>query len=609
MPLTSRLRGLPAPVPPSDTQVQTNVAIPAEDGTELIGDLYCPAGEPPFPAIVEITPYGSRDQAALGHTYAARGYLFLAVDARGRYRSAGNWHPLIFDRQDAHSVIGWVGRHPLCNARIGTRGHSYCGYSQLLAAVDAPSSLQAMVVGVPPGDPFENVPFQGGAYNLEDFFWLLGMTGRVCADEPEAPEAGPPSYFAPAAPPPTIGMLRERAYAERLDKEEREKFERNFVAALKTRPFGIMDLRFGIRHEVFREWTQHWRLEEYWRERSVGPGLDRTAVPTLFVSGWWDVNGRGATRFYRGMRERSATEAARRKQRLVMGPWDHDLKVPRVTNLPDFESSQVTRGASRDPMNDEFAWFDQHLLDIPPGPATASRVSLFVTGLNRWHDLDDWPPARGVAEEYYLGQGQEGAGILRRRTPTGGATTSSYRFDPDDPTPFGPFAVGGGRAPFDNSAVEAARRDLLLFDTDIFAAPAALVGEPTLLLFASADTRDFDICAKLLDVYPDGRAIYLTDGVVRARFRRGWHDPVPLAPGEVAQLTIDLWHLAHLMRPGHRLRLEVSSAALLKFDINPGSGGSLCDDAEVRASRISVLHDISHPSRLLLPVCRDPGLE
>ncbi len=604
----SRSGGLPKPVPRTDEQVQTSVVIPSADDTELVGDLYVPAGEPPFPAIIEITPYGAQDQAALGHTYAARGYLFLAVDARGRYRSSGDWRPLIFDQQDAHSVMGWLERHRLCNRRIGTRGHSYCGYSQLLAAVDAPPSLQAMVVGVPPGDPFENVPFQGGAYNLEDFFWLLGMTGRVCSDEPEVGDGGPPSYFAPPAPPPTIGMLRERAYTERLEREAREALEKNIAEALKTPPFGTMDLRFGIRHEVFREWIRHWRFDEYWRQRSVGHRLERTSVPTLFVSGWWDVNGRGSTRFYRGMRERSATSAARQKQRLVMGPWDHELKVPREMDLPAYESSQVMRGASRDPMNDEFAWFDQHLMDLPAGPATSSRVSLFISGLNRWHDFDDWPPVGCAPEDFYLGQIAGGAGSLQRSLPVGGALVSSYRFDPGDPTPFGPFAVGGGRAPFDNSAAEAARDDLLLFDTDIFAAPVALVGEPKLLLFACADAPDFDICAKLLDVHPDGRAIYLTDGVIRARFRGGWADPAPLASGEVAQLTIDLWHLGHVMRPGHRLRLEVSSAAMLKFDINPCTGTSLSSDVEMRTAKISVFHDKSHPSRLLLPVCMDPGL-
>ena len=175
-----------SPVPPASRDVHTNVVIAADDGVELIGDLYVPPGEPPFPAVVEITPYNARHLATLGDIYAARGFVFLAVDVRGRYRSAGAWEPLLHDRRDGHAVINWLAAHPLCNGRVGSRGHSYSGYNQLLAAIDAPRSLQAMVVGVAPGDVFDNVPFQGGAYDLSDLMWLMGMTGRVCSDEADA---------------------------------------------------------------------------------------------------------------------------------------------------------------------------------------------------------------------------------------------------------------------------------------------------------------------------------------------------------------------------------------------------------------------------------------
>lgn len=599
---------VPLPVPSPDARVQTNVAIPAPGDAELVADLYIPEGRPPFPAVVEITPYGASKQASVGAMYAARGYLFLAVDARGRYRSSGHWEPVINDQQDGHAVIGWLSGHPLCNGRIGSRGHSYSAYNQLLAAIDAPAGLQAMVVAMAPGDPFDNVPYQGGAYNLEDLFWLLGTTGRVCVDDGVVAEEPRPSYFAPPTPPPSYGLREELAYLERHEKEQQEAFEQRWIAALQALPFREVDLRFGVRHEVFREWVAHWKLDAYWRGRSAGPRLDRTAVPTFFLSGWWDVNSRGATRFFRAMRERAATGAARAKQRLLMGPWDHAFEAPDCTYLPPDEKVQIERGAAREALNDEFAWFDAHLMDIPPGPATRSRVTLYVTGLHQWRDFDDWPPAESHPQTWYLAAGGRAGGVLVLEPPAHGAGLSRYRFDPSTPTPFGPRDVAGARAPFDNARIETGRDDLLVFNTPPFAEATALIGEVALVLYAEGDAPDFDLCAKLLDVYPDGRAIYLTDGIVRARFRKGWDRQVMMAPGEIGEFQIDLWHIAHVMRPGHRLRLEIASAALLRFDVNPCTGGDLADETKMGGTEVRVRHDIDHASRLILPVCTDSGL-
>lgn len=583
-----------APVPASSDHLLSGQVVHAGDGAELVGDLHVPAGEPPFPAILQITPYDARSLAGLGRIYAQRGYLFLALDCRGRYRSAGDWEPLRHDQEDGHAAIQWLARHPLCNGRVGTRGHFYSGYNQLLAAIDAPDALQAIVVAMAPGDPFVNVPFVGGAYVLRDLEWLLSMSGRVGCDQRPEEEFGIRRFGtrSSGANPYDDGSVS--GHAENTDPAW------PVLEALRSaEPFEEIDRRLGVFLPQFREWIRHWKLDDYWRARSVGERIGRIKTPALFMSGWWDSNGRGATAFFYGLRK-----AGHKQTRLLVGPWTHDLRAPDCRDLPEAEAQLIERAAGRDELNDEFAWFDTHLRDLPAGPATSARTTLFISGVNRWVDFDDWPPSQTRQAAFYL----RDKGELAPNRPEAEDSASEYGFDPSDPTPFGPPSYRGEPFPFDNTAISEGRSDHVAFQTAPWEAPVALVGEVSALLYAEADVPDFDLCVKLLDCYPDGRAILLRDGVLRARFRDGWERPSLAEPGQVHACKIDLWHIGHLVRAGHALRLEVASGALGRIDINPCTGGILASDTERRTARIRLHHSQAHPSRLLLPICDDQQL-
>jgi hypothetical protein len=113
---------------------------------------------------------------------------------------------------------------------------------------------------------------------------------------------------------------------------------------------------------------------------------------------------------------------------------------------------------------------------------------------------------------------------------------------------------------------------------------------------------DTDFTAKLVDVFPDGSARNLTDGILRVRYRESLENPVLMTPGTAYKLTIDAGVTSNVFRAGHRIRLEVSSSNFPRFDRNPNTGGIVADAKDLRKAAQTVFHDREKDSYLLLPV-------
>jgi uncharacterized protein len=186
----------------------------------------------------------------------------------------------------------------------------------------------------------------------------------------------------------------------------------------------------------------------------------------------------------------------------------------------------------------------------------------------------------------------------------------AYLYDPRDPVPttggqtFLPgFLIGANSGPRDQRGIEQ-RRDVLCFTTRAFEHDTQVIGPVTLVLFASSSAIDTDFTGKLVDVHPDGRALVLTEGIIRARYRDSLSEPTPLEPGMAYELTIDLQATANVFKRGHRLRLDISSSNFPRFDRNTNTGGVIAeeDESEFVVAVNRVFHDRERPSHLLLPV-------
>jgi len=169
----------------------------------------------------------------------------------------------------------------------------------------------------------------------------------------------------------------------------------------------------------------------------------------------------------------------------------------------------------------------------------------------------------------------------------------------------GQVILPGGNAvgPRDQRAVET-RDDVLVYSAPVLERPVEVTGLIELRLFVTSSARDTDFTGKLVDVKPDGRAMILIEGILRARYRNSFTAPELLELDAVFELRLDLWATANVFLPGHRIRLEVSRSNFPRFDCNSNTGGEIAREpaSDYWPAINRIFHDAAHPSRLILPI-------
>jgi putative CocE/NonD family hydrolase len=253
-------------------------------------------------------------------------------------------------------------------------------------------------------------------------------------------------------------------------------------------------------------------------------------------------------------------------------------------------------------------WFNYWLKGINSGVAEEKPVHIFVMGDNVWREEDDWPLARAKYTSFYLHSGGRantlnGDGTLSRISPASEQHSDSFVYDPNDPVPtrggslLGPNPTG----PCDQRPVET-RQDVLVYTSAPLAEDLEITGPLSARLFAASSATDTDFTVKLVDVWPNGYAQNIQDGIIRARYRGSRTHPSLLTPGEVYEYTIDMWATSYVVKPGHRLRVEVSSSNFPHYDRNLNTGGPLFKESNFKQATQTIFHDAAHPSRVILPI-------
>jgi predicted acyl esterase len=345
---------------------------------------------------------------------------------------------------------------------------------------------------------------------------------------------------------------------------------------------------------------------EYWTNVSLEDNWQDVNIPAVHLGGWYDCFCQGLIDGFMGYQYDGGTGAAG-KSKLIIGPWTHALFGERL------QGELLYPENAKDTFSAEY-WdeiLDQYILENSNDFENRPNVVYYVMGDvtnseamgNFWRYTDDWPPEY-IEDEWYFHENE----FLSLSSPES-SSPLTYNYNPNNPVP----TKGGTNlyplaptwaGPYDQRSVEN-RADVLLFTSDILTEPYEATGPIKARLYVSSNCPDTDFTVKLTDVYPDGRSMLITDGILRMRNRNGCDHWEFMEEGQVYEVEVDLWSTSYIWDTGHKIRVAVSSSNYPRFLANPNTKDAMNQNTDTNIAENTLYLDSSHPSCIILPRYND----
>jgi putative CocE/NonD family hydrolase len=514
----------PASQPVHRVAALRDVRIPVSDGLELSANLWLPepaagaaaAGDPTFPAILEMIPYRKDDWRAAGDEsrgewLAARGYALCRLDVRGTGSSPG----IALDEytaretQDGYEAVEWLASQPWCNGKVGMWGISYGGFTSIQVAKLRPPHLAAIVPMYATDDRYTaDVHYIGGCVTVSELSqYAVSMVGMNAL--------------------PGRAEFRGARWAE----EWRERLEQTPVWLF--------------------EWLRQQHDGPYWRQGSLAPDYDAIETPMLLFGGWMDSYVDPVLR----MMERCTAP-----RRAIIGNWVH--------SFPD----HANPGPNLDWLHETVRFFDHWLKGADNGADREPAFTVFrhefaepeafpAAWPGDWLALPSWP-VPGVGElglhlatgdqplaGRLMGEPAEERGLVRFRHRATAGTGGS-------------LAWGAGGAP--NGLARDLRSEEALaptFTSDPLGEPLDVLVIAVAVLAWESSVPVATAVVRLADVAPDGTSAQVTAGILNLTHRDSHAAPSALEPGVVTEVRVPLRSTAHRFLPGHRIRISIATSA------------------------------------------------
>ena len=538
-----------------------NYMCPMRDGVKLATDLYLPDAEGAYQLILMRTPYDKNvfdSEPLYAHytDYVEAGYVVAIQDCRGANASEGclnlngkNEH------LDGYDAVEYLAAQPFCNGRVGMFGLSYFGFTQMAAAGQNPSHLDAIC-------PFMTCSLATfGTSRMQTIAaFHLGWAYGQLLQHPEAymPDEEFRSKMLPLLQE-NMGKLNE--YNKLLP------MNRNPAALLPGVP--LLDDYIALVEGVEKK--------EFWDSILSPIDHDKIHTAALHGTGWLDVACNNTIDNFMASR-RSADSFTRENARLLIGPWTHGGVLPHEIEGIDYGSENS--GEAQDVAGMMLRWFNRNLKDMDDD-CFAGRVRYFVMGSNDWHTAADWPPPEAVRTKFYLAAN----GTLQTELPQAGEVPMDY--DPMNPAPSALVDHQKRGLTADWSMISD-RPDVLEFRTAALDCDTTIAGNLRMTLFAATDVPDTDFACRVTDLAPDGYQRQIAAGLVRARHRNGLFTNDFLTPGETVCYEFGVGHAGYRVEAGHRIAIQLSGSLFpdCNRNLNTTEAPSLGEDYAVAHDRI-----------------------
>lgn len=561
------------------THLYGRVAVPMRDGVELAGLLFQSQGER-APTLLVRSPYDfSQATPTMPDliTLMDRGYNVLWVSCRGLNGSQGHFGAVVDEIPDGYDTVDWIIAQPWSDGRVGTYGGSYNGMTQWAIVASGHPALKAVAPAITAMNWYRAPWYHpGGALSLS----LAGTWHAAirASEEAAAVASGSGSVEQLTA----IGAVLQ-----------------NRQAAFEHTP--AADHPVGIADERLQRVLANPDFGDAWKEQDFSLCASTITAPVLMTAGWFDLFVVDQLRDFERIVTQSPSESVRTGSRLIVGPWAHMITE---SFFPAVDFGAASTAAAADVTGEHLQHFARWLPVGEPGPANPMPVKLFVMGIDRWREEPAWPLPDTQYTDHFLDTSTSRL-VLE---PPSEPRSIGYDYDPRDAVP----TRGGAHTsiprqdgPVDQSDIEL-RKDVVSFTSDVLDTSLEVIGYVRATLYVSSDARDTDFTAKLVDVHPDGTALSVCDGIIRARYRAGLDTPALMEPDEVYEVEIDMAPTAMVFATGHRVRVDISSSNFPRFDRNTNTGGFISRES-IQDSLVAHNTIYSGPgwlSRITLPLIR-----
>lgn len=562
--------------------VKREAMIAMRDGVKLKTFILIPKGAKNAPMLLTRTPYNAAERVMrfdsphlaavvpqMDDTAVAAGYIIVFQDVRGKYGSEGDYvmtRPLratlnasaVDHATDTYDTIDWLVKHvPESNARVGTLGGSYEGYTAVMSTVHPHPALKVAVPFAPMIDGWMGDDwFHNGAFRQDG----------------------------------SLDYIYDQEATRKGDEQWWSGMRDTYQDYLEAGSAGAMAASRGLDQlGYWRALTAHTAYDAFWQNQAVDKLLAKEplSVPMMIVSGLFDQEDiYGGPALYQAL---APKDPQGERIHLVLGPWSHGQGRREGRGLGPilFEGDTATwfRRTILQP------FLDYYLKDGPK-PDTP-RVLIYETGVNQWRRYDAWPQACAAGcpqvsrNLYLLPSGK--LGFEPAATDPRAAGYDEYLSDPSKPVPYrasrptlsteAPDSTWGEWL-VDDQRNAASRPDVLVYQSELLTQPLRIAGAPFADLFASTSGSDSDWVVKIIDVWPDevpnhpqlgGYQQMLSADIFRGRYRQDLAVAHPLAPDTVLPYRIRLPNASHTFLPGHRIMVQIQSSWFPLYDRNPQS--------------------------------------